>query len=99
MGDLVTSSAHRHRSIRALALYALRTRQVFAHAVTWSRLIKERGWRRLRKRVSPAKPKVGIRATRPNESWHIDASIIRLVDGTRVYLHAVIDNDSRRILS
>jgi len=98
MGALVTSNEHRHMSIRALALFAQRTRQVFAHPVTWGRLIRERGWRRPRLRVYPAKPKVGIRASRPNEYWHIDASIIRLVDGTRVYLHAVIDNYSRRIL-
>jgi putative transposase len=30
--------------------------------------------------------------------WHIDASVIRLLDGTHAYLHAVIDN-SRRILA
>jgi hypothetical protein len=30
--------------------------------------------------------------------WHIDTTVIRLLDGTRVYLHAVIDNFSRRIL-
>lgn len=85
-------------SIRALALHAQRTKQVFAHPVTWSRLIKDRGWQRPRKRHYPAKPKVGIRAQKPNEYWHIDASIIRLIDGTGVYLHAVIDNFSRRIL-
>jgi putative transposase len=50
-------------------------------------------------RVHPAKPKVGIRTERPNEMWHIDTTIIRLVDGTKAYLHAVIDNYSRRILS
>ena len=31
--------------------------------------------------------------------WHIDTTVIRLLDGTRVYLHAVIDNFSRRILA
>ena len=31
--------------------------------------------------------------------WHIDTSVIRLLDGTRAYLHAVIDNFSRRILA
>jgi transposase InsO family protein len=31
--------------------------------------------------------------------WDIDATVIRLVDGTRTYLHAVIDNFSRRILA
>ena len=50
-------------------------------------------------RVHPAKPKVGIRTSKPNEMWHIDTTIIRLVDGTKAYLHAIIDNYSRRILS
>jgi transposase InsO family protein len=31
--------------------------------------------------------------------WHIDTTVIRLLDGTRSYLHAVIDNFSRRILA
>ena len=67
-----------------------------AHA---HRLIRERGWRRPRRRVHPAKPTEGLRATKPNEYWHIDVTIIRLLDGSRVYLHAVIDNYSRRILA
>ena len=29
--------------------------------------------------------------------WHIDTPIVRLLDGTRAYVHAVIDNFSRRI--
>jgi transposase InsO family protein len=31
--------------------------------------------------------------------WHIDTTVIRLLNGTRAYLHAVIDNFSRRILA
>jgi transposase InsO family protein len=31
--------------------------------------------------------------------WHIDTTVIRLLDGTRAYLPAVIDNFSRRILA
>jgi putative transposase len=49
--------------------------------------------------VHPAKPKTGLRTTRANEMWHIDTTVIRLLDGTRAYLHAVIDNFSRRILA
>ena len=56
-------------------------------------------WRRPRLRVHPAKPKIGLRTTRANEMWHIDTTVIRLLDGTRAYLHAVIDNFSRRILA
>jgi transposase InsO family protein len=47
----------------------------------------------------PPKPKQGVRASRPNEYWHIDVTVIKLLDGTRTYLHAVIDNFSRRILA
>src|ERR687892_642356 len=45
------------------------------------------------------KPKVGLRATHADEVWHIDTTIIRLLVGTRAYVHAVIDNFSRRILA
>src|SRR5262249_56011495 len=62
-------------------------------------LVRTYGWRRPRLRVHPAKPTVGLRTTRPNEMWHIDPTVIRLLDGTRAYLHAVIDNFSRLILA
>ena len=99
MHDLTTSPDHRHLSIRGLALHAQRVAKVFAAPATWGRLIRERGWLRPRLRVHPATPKDGLRATRPNEFWHIDVTVIRLLDETRVYLHAVIDNYSRRILA
>ena len=56
-------------------------------------------WRRPCGRAHPAKPKVGIRALSPNEIWHVDITLIRLLNGSRVYLQAVIDNFSRRILA
>ena len=99
MREMVESDDHRHLSLRGLALYAQRIGRVVASPSTWSRLAREGGWRRPRRRVYPAKPKVGIRAYAPNGLWHIDVTIIRLLDGTRVYLHAVIDNFSRRILA
>ena len=99
MHDMATSPEHRHMSVRTLALHAQRLGRVFVSAGTWLRLIRERGWRRPRTRVHPASPKQGVRATKPNEYWHIDVTIIKLLDGTKVYLHAVIDNLSRRILA
>ena len=42
---------------------------------------------------------MGVRASRPDELWHVDVTILKLLDGTRAYLHAVIDNFSRRILA
>lgn len=98
MRAMVTALEYRHMSLRCLALYAQRVGRVFASAPTWGRLAKERGWRRPQQRKYPAKPKVGVRATRPNQIWHIDTTVIRLLDGTRTYLHAVVDNYSRKIL-
>lgn len=97
--DLVTSDRYRHVSTRILARLAQRLGKVFASPTTWYRLIRTHKWRRSRQRVHPAKPKIGIRASCPNEIWHIDTTTIRLLDGSRTYLHAVIDNFSRRILA
>ncbi len=98
MRDMVISDDYRHMTIRGLALHAQRTGKVFASPSTWSRLAYERGWLRPRRRLYPAKPKEGIRASKPNDYWHIDLTIIKLLDGTRTYLHALLDNFSRRIL-
>jgi len=99
MKEMVESSDHRHMSLRALALHAQRIGKVFVSPSTWYVLARKAGWRRLRNRVYPAKPKVGIRASAPTELLPLDVTIIRLLDGTRTYLHAVIDNYSRRILA
>jgi hypothetical protein len=72
---------------------------VFALASTWAKLLRERGWRRPRQRVHPPKPTVGVRASQPNQIWHIDTSVIKLLDSTKVYLQAVLDNCSRKILA
>lgn len=98
MRDMVRSQDFRHFSIRALALHAQRIGRVFAAPDTWTRQILRHGWLRPRFRLHPPKPTEGIRTTRPNELWHMDVTLIRLLDGTRLYLHAVIDNYSRKLL-
>jgi hypothetical protein len=97
--DLVTSPEYRHVPTGTLAVLAQRLGKVWASPSTWYRLVRQNGWRRPRLRVHPAKPQVGVRTTRADEMWHIDTTVIRLLDGTRAYLHAVIDNFSRRILA
>src|SRR5262245_26402271 len=99
IGDMVTSPDYRHVPTGTLAVLAQRLGRVSASPSTWYRLVRKYRWRRPRVRVRPAKPKVGLRTTGPDETWHIDTTVIRLVDGTRAYLHAVIDHFSRRILA
>jgi putative transposase len=90
---------HRHMPLRTLALFAQRVGKVFVSVTTWAKLVREHGWRRPRHRLHPPKPTVGIRAAQPNETWHVDTTVIRLLDGTRAYIHATIDNFSRKILA
>ncbi len=97
--DMVTSDEYRHVPTGTLALLAQRLGKVFASPTTWYRLVRLYKWRRPRLRVYPSKPKAGIRASGPNEIWHVDTTLIRLLDGTRAYLHAVMDNFSRRLLA
>ncbi len=97
--EMVTSEDYRHVPTGTLALLAQRLGKVFASSSTWYRLVRLYKWRRPRGRVHPAKPKVGIRALNPNEICHVDITLIRLLNGSRVYLQAVIDNFSRRILA
>ena len=97
--DMVTALEYRHVPTGTLAVLAQRLGKVWASPSTWYRLVRKYGWRRPRLRVHPAKPKIGLRTTRADEMWHIDTTVIRLLDGTRAYLHAVIDNFSRRILA
>ena len=97
--DMVTSPEYRHIPTGTLAVLAQRLGKVWASPSTWYHLVRQNGWRRPRLRVHPAKPQVGLRTTRADEMWHIDTTVIRLLDGTRAYLHAVIDNFSRRILA
>ncbi|HJX63163.1 MAG TPA: DDE-type integrase/transposase/recombinase, partial [Polyangia bacterium] len=97
--EMVLAPEHRHMPLGTLARYAQRIGKVFASASTWAKLVRKHGWRRPRQRLHPPKPTVGVRASQPNEIWHIDTTLIKLLDGTKVYLHAVLGNYSRKIFA
>ena len=96
---MAESPDYRHVPTGRLAILAQRIGKVFASPTTWYKLIRERGWRRPRHRVHPVTPKQSVRADRPDTFWHVDTTIIKLLDQTKIYLHAVIDNFSRKILA
>ena len=99
MHDMAIAPEYRHVSTGRLGALAERLGKAFASPSTWSHYIRTRDWRRPRKRIHPAKPTVGLRCNSPDATWHIDTTVIRLLDGTKAYLQAIIDNYSRRILS
>ena len=99
MREMATSSEYRHVSTGVLAILAQRLGKVFASPATWRRYVRARGWRRPRRRIHPSAPKTGIRTESPDALWHLDTTVLRLLDGQKVYLRAVVDNCSRRILA
>ena len=99
MKTMVESPTYRHVPTGRLAILAQRLGKVFAAPATWYKLVRERGWRRPRTRLYPTKPKKGVRVSELDGVWHVDTTIIKLVDNTKLYLHAVIDNFSRKILA
>jgi hypothetical protein len=50
--------------LRTLSLFVQRAGKVFVSVTTWARLVRVHGWGRPRVRVHPAKPTVGVRASR-----------------------------------
>ena len=97
--EMATSEGFKHVPTSRLAILAQRIGRVFASPSTWAKTVKQRRWRRPRRRVHPERPRVGIRAVRPNDIWHIDTTIFRLLDGSKAYVQGIIDNFSRRILA
>ena len=89
---MVTAPEYRHVPPGTLAVLAQRLGSVSASPSTWYRLVRTCGWRRPRLRVHPPKPKVGLRTTGADEMWHIDTTVIRVLDGP--ICTPVIDNFS-----
>ncbi len=97
--ELYLSTDLAHFSMTSLSWLGKKTGDIVASISTWSRVIRQLGLKRNRIRIYPEKPKIGIRASRPGEIWHLDLSILRLQDGSRVFIQAIIDNFSRYVLA
>ena len=97
--ELITTKEYAHFSINSLAVFAKRQQIVFASATAWYRIVREFNLRRPGVRIYPPKPKIGIRASEPNQIWHVDVSVFRIVNGAKVYIQAIIDNASRYVLA
>jgi hypothetical protein len=97
--ELVTTKEYTHFSINSLAMFARRQQMVFASATAWYRIVREFNLRRPGVRIYPPKPKIGIRALEPNQIWHVDVSVFRIMNGAKVYIQAIIDNASRYVLA
>ena len=97
--DMVLDPAYRHMPITTLARYAQRIGKLVLSPSSWARIVRKYGWTRPPHRVHPPKPRLGVRASAANALWHVDVTVLRLLDGSHVFVCAVIDNFSRMILA
>jgi putative transposase len=95
----LTDSSLFHVSVTSLSWLAKRRGEVFASTSTWSKIVQEYGLNRRKQRIYPCKPKIGVRASYPGQIWHLDMSVMRLQNGSKCYIQAIIDNKSRYVLA
>ncbi len=99
MKRLVTSKKFAHISVSSLHLLAQRTGQLFCSVDTWYKYLRAFEWKRPWTKIEKEIYKTGIRATKPNEIWHLDVTVVNIRPGLKLYIQAVIDNYSRFVLA
>jgi transposase InsO family protein len=99
MKNLVTSTEYSHFPIRSLHYFAKREKILFCSYTTWRKYIDQYAWKRPRKKPRTKMKRVGLRAKRPNEIWHLDVSYFILPNKTKCFIQAIIDNYSRYVVA
>ena len=84
----------------SLSMYyqALRDKKVFMGIGTWYKYANRLGIKKKFFRISRKKV-IGIRALRPLQILHMDVTIFKPLDNTKVYIYFIVDNFSRAILN
>lgn len=99
MKKFVTSKKYAHLSVSSLHFLAQRSGELFCSVETWYKYIRLYEWKRPWIKEKKDYRKIGIRATKPNEIWHIDVTEVSAGPRLKFYIQAVIDNFSRYILA
>ncbi|OUR98447.1 hypothetical protein A9Q84_03275 [Halobacteriovorax marinus] len=86
-----------YMSIKGLQYHAFRKGILSCSYDSWRKYVHE--FRGKKKKIKEKKYKVGVRASRINEIWHMDITEFKLKGGGKAYLQVVVDNYSRKIVS
>jgi len=95
----ITSAKYQHIPISRLYLLAQREKKLFCSLNTWYKYNTIFEWRSFIPLKYKRNNKIGLKAIRPNQYWHIDVSVIEIAGGRKAYLQAIIDNYSRYIVN
>ncbi|MDZ4677446.1 MAG: DDE-type integrase/transposase/recombinase [Oligoflexia bacterium] len=99
MKKIVTAKKYAHISIASLHLLAQRTGELFCSVDTWYKYFRVFEWCRPWRLEKKEFKKTGIRATKPNEIWHVDVTEVAIAPNVKFYIQAIIDNFSRYVLA
>lgn len=85
-----------HWPIVSVQSHGLRTGKLIASLYSWYKYARLLGI--TKKPFGKQRKKIGLRATRPNEYWHVDCTYFPLQNGKMVCIAFVMDNYSKMIL-
>ena len=90
---------YRSWSSSAVWAKAVRLGKVSMSRTTWYHYARMLKLNVTRKTYKAKRKDVSVRATRPNEIWHMDVSQYVTIDNVKFYIYTVVDNFSRKILA
>ena len=85
--------------VYSIAMHHIKNKLLFVSPSTWYKYVKLLGIKRQKVKSRRKKNKIGIRASRPLEIWHIDVTLFELLDASKAYIYILMDNFSRCILN
>lgn len=97
--DLCARRKFKHFSLTALHKYAVKNQLLSCSKETWFKYIHRFNLVRRPSRRKKKSYRKGIRASAPNQIWHMDITQITTSAGEKVYLQVIIDNYSRKVLA
>jgi hypothetical protein len=96
--DLANNPTLFHLSIKKLQYYAFRKGLLTCGYNTWRKYVAIFNPNRTKIKRKRKKERQGIRASIPNEIWHMDITEFKLIGHKKVYLQVIVDNFSRKVV-
>lgn len=86
-------------SIASVWGYAIKKSHISMSRASWYRYCLHLGISEKHKPKNKPRMKDSVKATRPNQIWHIDVTEFVTADHVKFYIHTVLDNFSRKIIA
>lgn len=99
MKNLMSDKTMAYWSSASVWGFAVKHKMTSMSRSTWYLYCKLLQLNRTRKRYKKVNKRISIRASFPNQIWHMDVSVYKTLDGVKYYIYSVIDNFSRKILA